>query len=416
MSSSLLDFLFFVVFFFLCLYTNSSYSDPRATPAALICTNRTATNPNRQTFISNFLSAMDSVTPQIASQRYARTINGTGNNTVYAFGECMKDLSQNDCDMCFAQCKTQILRCLPFQLATRGGRNYYDGCYLRYDDYSFFGEALSFGDKTVCAANDYGGGDLSVYKENTIELVRNLSMEAQKNNGYSVGFVKRGNVSVYGLVQCWTFVNETSCSKCLENATAVISSCLPKEEGRVLNAGCYLRYSPEKFYNNSTTTPSAGGGGGGRRLAVILAVISSVLAFLMIVAAGVFFGKRKLAKRRRERKQLGVLAATIHRSELNFKYETLERATNYFNNSNKLGQGGSGSVFKGTLPDGKVVAVKRLFFNTRQWVDQFFNEVNLISEVHHKNLVKLLGCSITGPESLLVYEYVPNKSLQEHLF
>lgn len=73
-------------------------------------------------------------------------------------------------------------------------------------------------------------------------------------------------------------------------------------------------------------------------------------------------------------------------------------------------------MFKGTLPDGKVVAVKRLFFNTRQWVDQFFNEVNLISEVHHKNLVKLLGCSITGPESLLVYEYVPNKSLQEHIF
>ncbi|KAI3871283.1 hypothetical protein MKX03_017528, partial [Papaver bracteatum] len=345
-SSSLVDFLFFVMFYLLCFYTNSSYSDPRATPAALICTNRTATNPNRQIFISNFLSAMDSVTPQIASQRYARTINGTGDNIVYAFGECMKDLLQNDCDMCFAQCKTQILRCLPFQLATRGGRNYYDGCYLRYDDYSFFGEALSLGDKTVCAINDYGGGNLSVYKENTIELVRNLSVEAQNNNGYSVGVVKRGNVSVYGLVQCWTFVNETSCSKCLENATVAITSCLPKEEGRVLNAGCYLRYSPHKFYNNSTATPSASGSGGRRRLAVILAVISSVLAFLVTVAAGVFFGKSKLAKRRRERKQLGVLAATIYRSELNFKYETLERATNYFNNSNKLGQGGSGSVFK----------------------------------------------------------------------
>lgn len=240
---------------------------------------------------------MDSVTPQIASQRYARTINGTGDNTVYAFGECMKDLSQNDCDMCFAQCKTQILRCLPFQLATRGGRNYYDGCYLRYDDYSFFGEAMSLGDKTVCAINDYGGGNLSVYKENTVELVRNLSVEAQNNNGYHVGVLKRRNVSVYGLVQCWTFVNETSCRKCLENATVAITSCLPKEEGRVLNAGCYLRYSPQKFYNNSTASPSASGSGGRRRLAVILAVISSVLAFLMIVAAGVFFGKSKLAKR-----------------------------------------------------------------------------------------------------------------------
>ena len=73
-------------------------------------------------------------------------------------------------------------------------------------------------------------------------------------------------------------------------------------------------------------------------------------------------------------------------------------------------------MFKGTLPDGKTVAVKRLFFNRRQWVDEFFNEVNLISRIQHKNLVGLLGCSIEGPESLLVYEYVPNKSVDQILF
>lgn len=101
---------------------------------------------------------------------------------------------------------------------------------------------------------------------------------------------------------------------------------------------------------------------------------------------------------------------------MNFKYETLEKATTYFDSSTKIGQGGAGSVYKGTLPDGKVVAVKRLFFNTRQWVDEFFNEVNLISGIQHKNLVKLLGCSIEGPESLLVYEFVPNMSLDQYLF
>lgn len=72
-------------------------------------------------------------------------------------------------------------------------------------------------------------------------------------------------------------------------------------------------------------------------------------------------------------------------------------------------------MYKGTLPGGKVVAVKRLIFNTRQWVDEFFNEVNLISGIEHKNLVKLLGCSIEGPESLLVYEYVPNKSIDDYI-
>uniref|UniRef100_A0A803P9K2 Serine-threonine/tyrosine-protein kinase catalytic domain-containing protein n=1 Tax=Cannabis sativa TaxID=3483 RepID=A0A803P9K2_CANSA len=61
-------------------------------------------------------------------------------------------------------------------------------------------------------------------------------------------------------------------------------------------------------------------------------------------------------------------------------------------------------ALRGVLPDGKVVAVKRLFFNTRQWVDHLFNEVNLISGIPYKNLVELLGCNIIGPESLLLYE------------
>lgn len=106
----------------------------------------------------------------------------------------------------------------------------------------------------------------------------------------------------------------------------------------------------------------------------------------------------------------------MKKSCLSFKYETLEKATNYFNPSRKLGQGGAGSVYMGTFTNGKSVAVKRLIFNTRQWVDEFFNEVNLISSIEHKNLVKLLGCSIEGPESLLVYEYVPNKSLDQFIF
>lgn len=113
---------------------------------------------------------------------------------------------------------------------------------------------------------------------------------------------------------------------------------------------------------------------------------------------------------------LDALPAAGLKTSLNFKYEMLEKATNNFDESMKLGQGGAGSVFKGVLPNAEAVAVKRLFFNTRQWVDQFFNEVNLISGIQHKNLVRLLGCSIEGPESLLVYEYVPNRSLDQILF
>lgn len=151
-------------------------------------------------------------------------------------------------------------------------------------------------------------------------------------------------------------------------------------------------------------------------MAIILAATFSAIAFLLIGAFISFIARKRVMKQRREKKQLGALLQTVNKSKLNLSYETLERATDYFNNANKLGQGGSGSVYKGVLPNGQAVAIKRLFFNTTQWVDHFFNEVNLISGVQHKNLLQLLGCSITGPESLLVYEYVPNGSLHDHIF
>ncbi|KAK9276321.1 hypothetical protein L1049_005852 [Liquidambar formosana] len=282
---------------FLCFFINPSISDPRATEAALICSNTTAQQAERQTFVATFLAAMDTVTPLIATQRYAAVVNGTGNTTVYAFGECMKDLSQNDCNLCFAQCKTQILRCLPFQRLVRGGRLFYDGCYLRYDHYDFFKEALSVVDKTVCGSKDFGGNQ-TVFNANAIELVRNLRAEAPKNGGFFVGSVSNGNLSVYGLVQCWELVNGSACEKCLANSLSMIGSCLPKEEGRVLNAGCYLRYSTQRFYNNSATD-AMGGDEGSNRLAIILAVIFPALALVLIVATAVFFVRMKLVKRRR---------------------------------------------------------------------------------------------------------------------
>ncbi|KAH7570320.1 hypothetical protein JRO89_XS05G0085700 [Xanthoceras sorbifolium] len=362
--------LLFVLLLF-SFFAKPSLCDPRATQAAIICSNRTSSPPQRQIYIANFLATMDVVTPVIARQRYAAVVNGTGNTTVYTYGECMKDLSPNDCDLCFAQCKTQILRCLPFQLATRGGRLFYDGCYLRYDDYEFFNETLSSKDTTVCGKNEFGGGNKTVFGANAIELVRNLSVQAVKNDGFFVGSVSRGNVSVFGLAQCWEPVNGIACEDCLSNAVSRISSCTPMEEGRALNAGCYLRYSTQRFYNNSQPDPLPNNGGGSNKLAIILGTTSAV-AFLLIVGAAVFFVNTKLVRKRRERKQLGSLLATVNKSKLNFSYETLERATNYFHDSNKLGQGGSGSVYKGILPDGKTVAIKRLFFNTRQWAQKAF--------------------------------------------
>ena len=239
-----------VLLLVLYLFVNPCLSDPRATEAALICTNTTSVTQH-DTFLQNFFAAMDRVTPLIATQRYADVVNGTGDTPVYVFGECMKDLTNQDCGVCFARCKTQIFRCKPFQRVNSGGRLFYDGCYLRYDDYYFFNETLSVKDKTKCGAQEFVGNG-SVLSANVNQLVMNLSVEAPKSDGFSLGFVTNKKVTVYGLAQCWEFVKGTACEDCLANAVLKISSCTPKEEGRVLNAGCYLRYSTENFYFNSS--------------------------------------------------------------------------------------------------------------------------------------------------------------------
>ncbi|XP_017640333.1 G-type lectin S-receptor-like serine/threonine-protein kinase At1g11330 isoform X1 [Gossypium arboreum] len=99
-----------------------------------------------------------------------------------------------------------------------------------------------------------------------------------------------------------------------------------------------------------------------------------------------------------------------------FNFEELATATNNFNHAEKLGQGGFGPVYKGTLDDGKEIAVKRLSKASVQGLEEFMNEMAVISKLQHRNLVRLFGCCVEGEEKMLVYEYMPNKSLDAFLF
>ncbi|XP_027348623.1 receptor-like serine/threonine-protein kinase SD1-8 isoform X3 [Abrus precatorius] len=99
-----------------------------------------------------------------------------------------------------------------------------------------------------------------------------------------------------------------------------------------------------------------------------------------------------------------------------FDFNTITTATNNFSEENKLGQGGFGSVYKGCLMEGQEIAVKRLSKNSGQGIEEFKNEVKLIVKLQHRNLVRLLGCSIQMDEKMLVYEYMENRSLDATLF
>uniref|UniRef100_A0A803Q6V6 Receptor-like serine/threonine-protein kinase n=1 Tax=Cannabis sativa TaxID=3483 RepID=A0A803Q6V6_CANSA len=145
----------------------------------------------------------------------------------------------------------------------------------------------------------------------------------------------------------------------------------------------------------------------------IVAIVASVgVVFGMTVAYCIYrriflrgTGKTYLNKERTEEAELPLFDLAI-----------ISHATNDFSNANKLGQGGFGAVFKGTLADGQEIAVKRLSKCSSQGVNEFKNEVILIAKLQHRNLVKLLGCCIQGEEKLLIYEYMPNKSLDFFIF
>ncbi|CAL5336244.1 unnamed protein product [Camellia sinensis] len=99
-----------------------------------------------------------------------------------------------------------------------------------------------------------------------------------------------------------------------------------------------------------------------------------------------------------------------------FTLRQLKVATNNFDVANKIGEGGFGSVYQGRLPEGTIIAVKKLSSKSKQGNREFLNEIGMISALQHPHLVKLYGCCVEGNQLLLVYEYMENNSLAHALF
>ncbi|KAJ0982947.1 hypothetical protein J5N97_011202 [Dioscorea zingiberensis] len=173
----------------------------------------------------------------------------------------------------------------------------------------------------------------------------------------------------------------------------------------------YVRLAASEF------APSSNKSNKGVNIALVVVITAISTLFLLACTAYCQWRKRSRGH---------ALITHHHEYESEIREEDLElplfdlslihEATNNFAPENKLGQGGFGPVYMGKLRDGLEIAVKRLSKTSKQGIDEFKNEVMLIRKLQHRNLVRLLGCCIQVDERLLIYEYMPNKSLDAFLF
>ncbi|XP_065617495.1 cysteine-rich receptor-like protein kinase 10 [Quercus suber] len=163
---------------------------------------------------------------------------------------------------------------------------------------------------------------------------------------------------------------------------------------------------------------------------IIIAIVVTIAASAVLVILAYCFLRRRARKKsdaineESPKQSDGLLnyhaaseiSADLAVESLQFDFVTIEAATNKFSDDNKIGEGGFGKVYKGVLLDGKEVAVKRFSSKSLQGLEEFKNEIILIAKLQHRNLVRLLGFGIEGEEKLLVYEFMPNKSLDIFIF
>ncbi|XP_058787785.1 cold-responsive protein kinase 1-like [Vicia villosa] len=371
---------------------------------------------NLRSFYANINGTFSDLRNEISngSKHFATAQEARGDVIVYSLFQCRNYLSKKDCVACFNTASTKIRNCS----ASNGARLIYDGCFLRYESQRFYDQTNQPGGGILCGNKTAKEG--ASFGTIGLKVLMDLQLATPKIKGFFAAtktVVNPGsNSSIYAIAQCVETATESTCLECMTVGYNSLQTCLPNTDGRAYDAGCFMRYSETPFFADNQAidiTTYLNQGGSSNKWAIIGGVVGGVgvIAIILAILAWRQYRKPKRAPRG------NILGATELKGPVNYKYSDLKAATKNFSEENKLGEGGFGDVYKGTLKNGNVVAVKKLVLGKSSKIDNDFeSEVKLISNVHHRNLVRLLGCCSKKQERILVYEYMANSSLDKFLF
>uniref|UniRef100_K3ZP42 Uncharacterized protein n=1 Tax=Setaria italica TaxID=4555 RepID=K3ZP42_SETIT len=388
---------------------------------------------------------------------YATASAGAAPDTVYGLALCRGDVNATACGACVATASLGAQQLCPYRA---DATVFYPTCRLRFsgknflhpDDYSQIVDGVVNTMNTTDTTNtapalpDWDSGNAESVAGIT-EIVRELLQETARQAAYSSGArmfatgrmdVGGGFPALYSMAQCVPALTHRDCSSCLQVISFMATDNFAgRRGGRLLALWCNLRYDTDHFYDGDPT----------------VTVVSPVKE---VVPPAV------LAVTRRKHKSKGhdqscssstcidywldhflhIHKTKAHKRSANLRFQLVPledeaivwglegrssefmiydfpqvlEATANFSAENKLGQGGFGPVYKGRFPDGLEIAVKRLASHSGQGFTEFKNEVQLIAKLQHTNLVRLLGCCSQEEEKILIYEYLPNKSLDLFIF
>ncbi|KAL2326264.1 hypothetical protein Fmac_025322 [Flemingia macrophylla] len=386
-----------------------------------------------QTNLKNVLSWLS--TDAATSKGYNH--NSFGNNTsgdaaAYGLYDCRGDVAGYFCQFCVNTASREVLQRCPNR---ESAIIWYDFCILRYSNENFFGNVTVYpswhaaGKKNVSGAEEIQKGEdfmRSLIRKATVETNQLYYMDA-----FNLSSTQRR----YGLVQCSRDLTNYWCKQCLEAMLAQVPKCCEHNLGwQVLAASCLIKYDDYIFYNSPSSLLVPAGsqiakqtGSAGRTRVSIIGV--SVLGAGALLCFSVYcFWVRNRTRRgtgRDGQKPYTTSVPSHHNVQTAETLDpdlptipllTIRKSTDDFSEASKLGEGGFGPVYKGTLPDGRQIAVKRLSQASGQGSEEFKNEVMFIAKLQHRNLVRLLACCLEENEKILIYEYMSNSSLDFHLF